>query len=493
MGSRKRAKHGKGPRASAAPARASATERSPFLSPKLGFLLLALVGAGVAFLALREREAPTAAADVPDPPREGMFAPVARAIDSARAAVLADPADAKSWGELGAIFDAHHLYPEAAQCYGRARALAPLDFRWIYLLAIVSDFQGQPAEEVVASFREAVRLEPDYPPARLRFGDALARQGLLEEARDSYQKAIELDPAFAMAHRNLGQVLLSLEETPAATLHLERARELDPADSIVHTSLARAYFLAGDAEAAQAAEAEAKRLQPVYGVPDPVRRAVDDRALSPRACDERAKERMLAGDFAGAIEDLLALSEVDPDDSSVLSRLGACYVRTGELDEARKHLERAVAQDDLAEAHVQLAAVDEAQGRPADAAEHFRRALATHPDNAGLRKKLGLSLGKAGDLAGAVLEFERARDLGARDAELFHNWGTALDRLGRRDEACTQFEAALALEPDNAGAHFNLALALEALGRIAEAREHYERALALDPRLPAKDRLAALR
>jgi superkiller protein 3 len=423
-----------------------------------------------------------------------MTPPVARAITGAREALIAAPDSADAWGGYGAVLDAHDFHAEATSCYERARALAPQDFRWAYMLAIMRDFQGAGAEELVPAFQDAIRLEPDYPPAQVRFGDALVRVGRLPEARAAYEKALELDPEFAIAHRNLGQVLVSLEEPATAIEHLERARALTPDDGMVHSTLARAYWLAGDAERAKAAEEEANLHEPVYGIPDPVRRVVDDLALNPLDVAQRAAEHMESGEFEAAIQDLAVLAESSPDDASIEARLGTCYLRTGDLEQARAHLDRALTLNDgLVEPHLQLAALDEARGDLAAAAQHYRRTVEQLPSNRELRKKLGRCLGQMGDLEGAVEQFEQAHMLGVPDAELLHNWGTALDRLGRHEDALRHFEAALELVPENAGVHFNLALTLEQLGRVDEAIEHYERTLALDPSLPAAQRLAALR
>jgi tetratricopeptide (TPR) repeat protein len=275
--------------------------------------VLVLGGAG-AMLAWLAQRSEVEALDVPDPSTSEMVAPVARAIRTAREAVLAEPRSAGTWGALGAVCDAHHLYDEATLCYRRARTLDRSDFRWVYLQAVVRDLQGAPGDEVADLFREALRLQPGYPPAHLRCGDALLRQGRAEEARAAFERALELDPTFAMAHRNLGQVLLALDDVSGAVEHLENAARLAPDDAVVFQSLSQARFRAGDAAGAERAAREAERKQPEYGVPDPIRFAVDEQNATPPACERRARERMERGEWRAARRDLDWLLEGRPDD-----------------------------------------------------------------------------------------------------------------------------------------------------------------------------------
>lgn len=464
------------------------TRRAQVLGLALGLLALAGLGAW-----LRPTPAHAAVA-VPDPLRPEMAGPVRRVLEAARDAARAAPGSAAAWGELAEVCDAHHLFPEAELAYREARALDGADFRWAYGLVVVRDFQGAPAEELVPLFAEAIRLQPRYPPVRLRHGDALVRQGHFDEARAAYEAALALDPDFAMAHRNLGQTLLALEDLPGALRHLERAAELSPDDGVVFGSLAQTRWRLGDEAGAEAAAGEAERKAPVFGVPDPVRFALEARNLSPLACDQRAREHEARGEWAAALPDLQHLAEGNGGEAGVHWRLGRCLRVLGRREEGRAELERALElRPDHPGALLERASLAREDGDPAEELALLRRAAAAAPANGLAWKRLGSALGPSGDLAGALEAFERARANGLEDAELLHNQGTALARAGRPAEACERLRAALALEPDNAGTHYNLADALEALGMRAEAIEHFERARELAPDLPAAQRLEVLR
>ena len=59
-------------------------------------------------------------------------------------------------------------------------------------------------EEAEDSYREALRLKPDYAEAHNNLGNVLWDQGKLEEAEASYREALRLKPDYAEAHTNLG-------------------------------------------------------------------------------------------------------------------------------------------------------------------------------------------------------------------------------------------------------------------------------------------------
>jgi len=58
-----------------------------------------------------------------------------------------------------------------------------------YMLAM-EDVSAGDDEAAVRGFREAVRVGPDYAPAYLQLGQALARLGLEDEARATYRAGV---------------------------------------------------------------------------------------------------------------------------------------------------------------------------------------------------------------------------------------------------------------------------------------------------------------
>lgn len=422
-------------------------------------VVAALALGAVGYFVLRDdglhQASPTAEWHIPDPDLTDMLPPVARSIQTAREGVVKQPSSAEAWGRFGNVLDAHHLYSDAAICYGRAHDLAPGAFQWAYMLAVVRDLLGADQKQIVEAFEKAIKLNSVYPPAFFRYGQALLRQGMLTEARDAYQTAVELDPKFAMAHHGLGQSLLSMGEAESAVKHLAQARELDPTDSMAYTALARAYQLTGDRGRAKEAADKAGSLKPSLSVPDPVRFDMQLLAVDPRSCIRRYAGNMRAGRFDKAISDLKLLLEMFPGTANYHVELATCYQKVGDKDAAIGHLTKAIELDEnLTDARIRLAGLLDQKGATKKAEQQYRLASAQQPGNAAYHAKLGFFLANHGKLAGAVSEFERA--------------AVAIGGQGLGPE-----------HPDVATSLNNLALLYYSQGRYAEAEPLFQRALAI--------------
>ncbi|MCL1470037.1 tetratricopeptide repeat protein [Argonema antarcticum] len=62
-------------------------------------------------------------------------------------------------------------------------------------------------EEAIASYREAIRINPNLVEAHQNLGFALQDRGQLAEANAEYQAAINLYPEESAVHRRLAYLL----------------------------------------------------------------------------------------------------------------------------------------------------------------------------------------------------------------------------------------------------------------------------------------------
>ncbi len=383
--------------------------------------------------------AASGAAAAPDPDLAGLEPPVAEALRAGRRGVLEAPGSAEAWGSFGAVCHAHGLLAEAAVCYREAMELAPTEFRWTYLLALARESAGAEAAELSRLLARAVELEPGYPPAQLRLGQALFREGRRDEAQRVFERAAELAPDLMAA----------------------RDREQGAAGELPDPVLDREVVLRGKGT---------------------------DLAFT------RAGARLRLGDWSGAVEDLTAVERLHPDDAAVQYWLGIAHRGAGSLDAAAAHLERALALDpELSRAHFELARILERRGDAAGAAQHLRRVAELEPDAQPVQIALAEALARQGDVDGVIVAYSRAAELGPLDARGHLNLGTALMRSGDPATAIDHFEGSLRLRPGNATAHYNLGEAYDLLGRTALAIEQYEATLSIDPEHPARQRLAELK
>jgi Flp pilus assembly protein TadD len=166
--------------------------------------------------------------------------------------------------------------------------------------------------------------------------------------------------------------------------------------------------------------------------------------------------------------------------------LGYTMQRSGRLDEAAAHFEKAlqIRPDDYMSL-LYMGVNRFYQGRVPEAMEYAQAAIRSQPDSAKAHNLLGMALANQNRNEAALDEVRRASELAPGDAEIRNDLGLTLARLGRIPEAIEEFHESLRLDPNNAAAHTNLGLVLLASGKPRESILEFEAALQLNPDLKA--------
>jgi tetratricopeptide (TPR) repeat protein len=86
----------------------------------------------------------------------------------------------------------------------------------------------QAHQQAEQCFREALRLQPDYPEACNGLGLALSAQGSLDEAAVQFRRALALNPDYAEAHNSLGYTLLEQDRLEEAAAEMRAALAAKP-------------------------------------------------------------------------------------------------------------------------------------------------------------------------------------------------------------------------------------------------------------------------
>jgi Flp pilus assembly protein TadD len=167
--------------------------------------------------------------------------------------------------------------------------------------------------------------------------------------------------------------------------------------------------------------------------------------------------------------------------------LGLAMHKSGQLDEAVPHFEKALQMrpDDYT-ALLTMGVTRFYQDRVPEAIEYAQAAIRSHAEAPKPHNLLGMALAKQNRNEAALDEVRRASELAPEDAEIRNNLGLALARLGRIPEAIDQFHEAVRLDPNNAAAaHANLGWALVQSGKPRESIPEFETALQLNPEFKA--------
>ncbi len=164
------------------------------------------------------------------------------------------------------------------------------------------------------------RGAPSAADSHFNLGQKFKQRGNLERAAASFRDAIRLRPNFVAAHNNLGTTLQRLGNLEEAVTCYERAIQLDPNLAEARSNLASVWLLQGDLERGRAGFMHALKLKPGY-VP---------------SLFNLGKLLRQQGRLQGAIVHLEQVLAAQPDYPEVNLMLGQMYEFMG-------HVERALA------------------------------------------------------------------------------------------------------------------------------------------------------
>lgn len=408
--------------------------------------------------------------ELPAPDLTAVEPRVRAAIEKELATAAREPDSASTWGRLAMTLHAHQFDEEAAVAYAEASRVAPGDFRWFYLRANVEEARDPGA--AAAFYRQAVELDPNYAPARIRLASALEKVGLAADAVEHYREAARLEPDNAVAHLGLGRVALARGDVDQATRHLERAYELSPETQAVVATLSRARHRAGDRAAARRLAQAARGLPPLLHQRDPRRAEVDLLAVDSESFLRRSKTYRETGQLQASLGELRRLIELEPGN---------------------------------AQAHFAAAGVHDRMNRPREAAAAARRALELDPDLTGGRAVLAGALFKLGRFGAAATEAERVLAEDPADTHMLlvttmlamreNDVARALERLDRAAAAgvadSQMRDLMVQLQLELADALGGAGLYDDAARRIEQVVETLERAGAGDSELQSHRRRLA--
>jgi Flp pilus assembly protein TadD len=257
----------------------------------------------------------------------------ARAIEAAEKARRLDPGAAEVDVTLGQTRLATGQAAQAEEAFRRALASDPGNAGALVGLGRTREAAGD-AAGAEASFRRAVEMYPiDFEPTN-QLGGFYFAAGRFADAARVFQRLTELTPDSYRAFSNLGGALsMSCQFAPAAAAY-RRALEIEPGHASALTNL--------------------------------------------------GMNELLTGRATQAVRTLAGAAEALPTDYRVWANLGDAYRAAGRPADARRVYERSI---ELARAELRLNAEDPAAhsllatslartGRPAEAEEPMRRALA---------------------------------------------------------------------------------------------------------------------
>jgi tetratricopeptide (TPR) repeat protein len=295
------------------------------------------------------------------------------------------------------------------------------------------------ADAVARWFPDGRRGSPHYGQAldAGRRGAPGAERALVAVASDAAQPAIVRASAVAL-----------LLPRSAGAAEAVRAALADPEPLVRLGALEAA---AGLEPGARLAGAAPRLRDPLRAVRMAAAQALAD--VPPGLWDPAARSAL-----ADALVEYRAAQLVHAERPEAHVSLGALHATFGEADAARREYETALRLAPwFAPGYVNLADLERAAGRDAEAEALLRRALELAPDLAGTRYALGLTLVRLGRHAEALPELERAAALAPHSPRYALARALLLVERGDRVAATRVVEDLLARWPEDADARALLA------------------------------------
>ena len=329
-------------------------------------------------------------------------------------------------------------------------------------------------DNAVAEFSELLRFYPDDVGAIVQLGLAEKGSGDLENAQRWFSRALAFDPASAIVQFYVGEVLYNRGLNDEALNALKRSIELAPDNPDAHYLLGFVLGDMGRHDEAQKATKRAIQLNPALS------RAHANLSLD--RSTPHAYEPIVAQRAARAVDREMAVA---PEGQLAHFNLGLAFRQKGYYSEALREYRLASERGEDSELVLQaMAEVHLLKKEPAIAAQLYEKLLASRPDSPKLWNERGIALHQDGRYADAADNYRRAVTCDPKYALGLNNLGVALYHTGNAEASVEAFRFALKAQPSFVKARLNLALLLFKKKRLPLCLEAYRQVLQLEPEQP---------
>jgi tetratricopeptide (TPR) repeat protein len=368
---------------------------------------------------------------------------------------------AAAFGELGQIYLAHRLYLAAEACLLNAQMLTPEEFRWPYYLGYLYQ-QDTHLERSANAFQQALRIRPDYGPAKLRLAEVSLALDRLDKAGELFEQTADEDGLRAASLFGLGRVALARRQFEQARDLLTRALDAQPEASKIHYPLAMAYRGLGDTEQAKAQLAQFGDGEPQ--IKDALVKQLQSMLAGARTQLHQAIEALRAGHYQDAAKGFAKALEYEPDNVNARVTLARALYLGGDRNGAQQQLEAALGrQPNHALGNFLLGVLVDEAGDTTLALKHYRATLVDEPQHSGAHAYLANALLGQRQYSEALPHYREAVELEPKNVWARLLEAIAMLRTGAaHSRVRDRLEAALAENPDQPVLAYALARLLAA-------------------------------
>ena len=226
-------------------------------------------------------------------------------------------------------------FDAAIGSYKQALKIQPDYAEAYYNMGVALNDKGD-LEAAIGSYKKALKIKPDYAEAYSNMGAVLKDKGDLESAIDSFNKALNIKPNYAEAHNNMGNTLQDKGDFEAAIHSYQKALKIKPNYAKAYNNIGALQQNKGDLEVAIDSFKQALEIKPDYAEAYyNMGNALQDKGDSEAAIESYKQALKIKPDYGSAWYNLLypfrAMKVQTPDIEDLLStinpKLGSKYAR----------------------------------------------------------------------------------------------------------------------------------------------------------------------
>jgi len=390
-------------------------------------------------------------------------------------------------------------FDAAIKSYKQALKIKPDYVDALNNMGVAQNSQGD-AEAAIQSYKSAIKIKPDYADALNNMGVAQNSQGDAEAAIQSYKSAIKIKPDYAEAHNNMGKALNSKGDQVEAIKSYAQAIKANPAYVDAHNNMGLVQKDRSNFKLAIKSFSQAIKIKPDYvEAYNNMGNTFQDKGDLEDAINCYNKALSIQPDYSAAHFNMgIALNgkndpeaainsyeqalKIQPDYIDAYNNLAIVFKNRGDLEAAINIYKQALKiKPDVAEVHFNLGVVLQDKGDLKMAINSYNKAVMIKPDYADAYNNMGLTLNHMGDLKAAIGSFKLAISIKLDYFEAYNNLGIALKDKGNLDDSIYSFKKALKIKPDHADAYFNMGNVLLEKGDLDAALESCKKALSYRP------------
>ena len=302
----------------------------------------------------------------------------------------------------------------------------------LYNLSGASNAGLMQFDAAIKSYKQALKIKPDYVDALNNMGAAQNSQGDLEAAIQSYKSAIKIKPDYADALNNMGVAQNSQGDPEAAIQSYKSAIKIKPDYAEAHNNMGNALNSKGDQVEAIKSYAQAIKANPAY---------VDAHNNMGLVQKDRSNFKLAIKSFNQAIK-------IKPDYVEAYNNMGNALQDKGDLE---------------------------------DAINCYNKALSIQPDYSAAHFNMGIALNGKNDPVAAINSYKQALKIQPDYADALNNMGVAQNSQGDPEAAIQSYKSAIKIQPDYADAYFNMGIALQDKGHLKAALDSFTKGLKIKP------------